>query len=455
MSVKIEYIVNLILITVFFTWMDLVFNFSIPVHQILLVVSLLLSIIYFIQNREVAVKKIFSNSRLNKLIFILINIYILVDIINIAYSPVKKYALIKYVVIGQMYILALIMYLFIDNGRDLNKVFVVLGIGSIMISVCSILAYFGLINLIVPFYGRIALIKDYNLAATAILTGTFALSIVIIKNIESLRKRIILFTLTSFLTVPIIYNGGSRRGVILLLISSLVVIAYYFWKLYMEENLNFKSVLPIIISISVVLGVSLGLNNVVTNLYKDGANLPENVQKYEDIREEAEPYNVNNTYKTIYKGSALNSRKVIWNLAFTEIKTFKLKDYLIGRGSGYSSYMYVDKYSSNIEKLYGNNKKPKLGGSHPHNLFLVDLIDGGIIRLVIELCIWIIILIQLIITFKINKGLFTIEFLAWMCIVSNCLISGRYGFIYFKEFWIFAIINMIVLRNRESLEENL
>lgn len=445
MKLESKNLVKLSIVTTFFIWTDLIFNYSFPIHQLLLILTLILTGIYYIKNKKELRKVDFFKNKLNKILFVLLNLYIALDLVGILYSPVKKYSLTKYVVIVQMYILFILLIVNIRTKENLDKLFAAIGLGSIIMAVSTFLAYFGVINLYIPFYGRMCLISDYNLSATTILIGVFILILLIIRTVQKPIRKIVFIGIISFLSIPVVYNGDSRRGVMLLLMGFVLVGIYLICYFYKKQQINFKIILALSISVLIVTSSSLVLNKVLKNMSEKRIILNENTAKDDKTLKLEKGHDIVGRYKSIYKGGALSKRKAIWDISIREVKTYSIKDLFVGKGSGYSSYIYVTKYSKDIQDLYKNNEEPVLGGSHPHNLFLVDILDGGIIKLLVEGSIWIIILLQILYLVKFNKNIFIMSGIVWSCIFSNCLISGRYGFIYFKEFWLFACITCLLM----------
>ncbi|WP_102400022.1 hypothetical protein [Haloimpatiens massiliensis] len=467
-----------VLITVFFTWIDILLNFTMHVNQMFLVFSLIF-IIYYVLKNKITIKTIiadYTKNRINKYILILLNLYILYDLITIIYSPVKMYALSKYIIIIQMYVLFLVIYYSSQKKQYIYELFLTIGIGSLGLAIISFLAYFGIIPIYVPSIEKISLLSDYNVATTTILIGIIILFAIISKILDKKMygKFNIYISLICILAIPVIFNGGSKRAVLLLGFDLVVLLLYYIFKLYSMKKINIKSISVIIFSILISVMVTAKVNELVIKVsngekvieYKVKPNNKENDQSDKNSKNDLNidssksGYSINNAYKTIYKGGALSKRRIIWDIAFKDISKYKLKDILIGKGAGYSSYIYSNIYQENIQQLYKNKKEVKLGGNHPHNCFMIDILDGGIIKLLLGLGIWSLILFEIIKIFKLDKTLGVILFTAFTTIFCNNMISGRFGYIYDKAFWIFialcmASINVLNHNEREKYENGI
>lgn len=447
---------NMVLLTLLLTWVDIVVDFKIPIHLILMIGTLIFTVYYIIINKirlNSFINKCFSNS-LNKCFFIILNIYILWDLISITYSPVKVYSILKYKSIIPMYILYILICFILEEKSDIYKILLVIGVGSIIISSVSLLSYFNIIPLEIPFKGIICLLDDYNISSITILIGTFILLILAFDINKNFIRAILYINVIGIITIPVIYNGGSRRAVLLLFFDTFIILSYYILKLKKIRRLNLKSVTIIVIS-SILIGLITMLTQITVKQYSVQQNYTENKEKDKEEFVPKDGYDVNDRYKTIYKGGALSKRREIWKIALKDLSKFNKKELLVGRGSGYSSYIYSDIYYKDIQKLYSNNRKGELGGNHPHNSILIDALDGGVIRTALGIILGVMILLQNIRIFKKDILLGVIQFLILITVFSDVMISGRYGYIYLKTFWIlislnFAIVNVCGNYNKHS-----
>ncbi|KEH98036.1 O-antigen ligase family protein [Clostridium massiliodielmoense] len=425
-----------LLLTLYFLWLEIAIPFKISVFKIFLLISVVLFLVKLILDGKHMIKGKLRFKKVNVIFLLILSLYIVIDLLGVLYSPAKVFAATKYAVVIPMAVLIFMFYFTVESKQDIKNILLAMGLGSVTIAIYTLLAYFVFTSIKVSYYTQLSLIKDYNISSTLILIGvTMTLTLIIQSNFQG-KIKFILFALVSMICSPVIYLSGSRRSLILIFAEGAVIILYYIF----ASLKNRKKVLSTI-AIAIVMVSFTGASVVcVQSLLKTES---------QDIREGKVIDAVNENglttkYESLRNGRALVKREYIWGLAFKDIKGFNIKQKFIGKGSSYDCYMYTYVYKKEMNSLY-SGKVGILGDMHPHNAFLSDMLNGGIIKLVVSIAVWLAILVQLIVLLKDDIDKLMIVLLPWGTIVSNMMMSGRYGYIYYKEFWMIALITFIFI----------
>ena len=425
-----------LLLTLYFLWLEIAIPFKISVFKVFLLISVVLFFVKFILDGRYMIRGKIKLSKINLLFIFILGLYIVIDLIGMIYSPVRIFAFTKYAVVIPMVILILMFYFTIETKQDINNILLAMGLGSITIAVYTLLAYFVFTGIKVSYYTQLSLIKDYNISSTLILMGAVITLIMIIQSKFQGKTKFILFTLVSITSSSVIYLSGSRRSLILIFAEGAVIVLYYLFVSFRDRKKFIKTMLVTIIML------------VVTSLSVMGTQALLKTQSQEIKKDKiVNPMLENDLsvkYESLQNGRALVRREYIWGLAFKNIKDFSFKQKLVGKGSSYDCYMYTYVYQKEMNSLY-SGKVGKLGDMHPHNGFLSDLLNGGILKLIVSIGVWIAIFIQLIVLLSKDIDKLMLVLLSWGTIFSNMMMSGRYGYIYYKEFWMTLLITFIFI----------
>lgn len=391
------------LITLFFfpveMAMKLNFGFLSP-YKVSLLFLIILSFIYVI--KEKSFKDFFCLLRLLgkkfKYPIIFTCSYIIFDLISLLWTKDKAFSLKKYITIGPALICLLysFFYFYMHNKADgnideaLKKLFFTGGIVALFLSV---LTWIYVIFLGRTFYIlRTSLQSDYNQYALSIYIGFFIGLFYILKY--STKYKLIKFFVFITLVGPIFYTSGSRRFLLAILPSFMIFIVFaILYVKRLNNNFNIKKFI-------IVLFLSLLTSFAIISLYNNHSN-----KIYEKLKNEfnsddfissmdvdtddilhgfALEKSLSEKAETIKSGSALGQREKIWSIAIDEIKSYNIKDLILGKGGSHHRDIYrTDK----ARKLLfpENTPKEKFHDYHPHSFFFVDILDGGLIKLSISI----------------------------------------------------------------------
>ncbi|KEI00523.1 O-antigen ligase family protein [Clostridium botulinum] len=425
-----------LLLTLYFLWLEIAIPFKISVFKVFLLISVVLFFVKLLFDGRYMIRGKIRFSKVNLLLFFILGLYIVIDLIGMIYSPVKTFAFTKYAVVIPMVVLILMFYFTIETKQDINNILLAMGLGSITIALYTLLAYFVFTGIKVSYYTQLSLIKDYNISSTLILMGAVITLIMIIQSKFQGKTKFILFTLVSIICSPVIYLSGSRRSLILIFAEGAAIVLYYLFASFRDRK---KFTKTIGLTIIMLIFTSLSVIGTQTLLKTQSQEI-----KKDKILNPMHENDLSVKYESLQNGRALVRREYIWGLAFKDIKNSNFKQKLIGKGSSYDCYMYTYVYEKEMNSLY-SGKVGKLGDMHPHNGFLSDLLNGGIVKLIVSIGVWIAVLIQLIVLLSKDIDKLMLVLLSWGTIFSNMMMSGRYGYIYYKEFWMTLLITFIFI----------
>jgi hypothetical protein len=107
-----------------------------------------------------------------------------------------------------------------------------------------------------------------------------------------------------------------------------------------------------------------------------------------------------------------------------------LPEVRFGKGTGYDKYLYSRLYSTESD--------------YPHNTFLSDMLNGGLLKLGIMTSMCWLIFKQVVVVGRKDRKTAAILIVAWLTIFSNNLITGS-GIVFYMPFWIFLSLNYIAV----------
>jgi|GEM_PF-946650 len=364
-------------------------------------------------------------------------LYIIIDLVSVTYSVVPHLGFDKYKVVVLMLFLSACVLLYVDNLQKLRTILLTFGLASAFTALFTIVNY--LFFHIYPVYYtmRLTLRTDYNVFASTLLLGLLCIFYLFVTTERTLRT-CVLFVLDASLTLAVLFLSASRR------IFLMLPFILGFWVcIYLVKS---KSVRGVLSAIAVVLAVStlfcfgtLGMQNYMRKQYLKYGSVGPTGSGGTSEGSAAE------RYETVCEGDFLSKRELIWKIAWDEFKGFTATQKFIGRGFAYDIALYDNVNNEQLSKEYANLQGKK-GLLSAHNFILADLLDGGYMKAAI--------------------GIFMVGLLVWACftlafqsfataaiygnllavVVLNNLVSNRYGLLYDKFFYLFAVMMLLHLR---------
>lgn len=387
----------------------------------------------------------------NKTIITFLALYVIMGIITLLYANNISFSVTKYVVVVQM-ILFLIMSAYYILTRKvktseierMNWIMINLGVTAIIVAIISVLGF--MTDTYTVYKERISPIIDYNQYSTILLVGFIAFSFVVLYAGKDNVRKYIFLLISAVCVLPAIYVSGSRRSYLLMMLVSIVLIIFV---LVLEiikvckkkEKKHFlMRILLIVICICVTYASVLGLEKAVQrhNIYSHHSG--EVVIGDSDGEIENIESTIEQTYDSISDGQAMSKRSLIWSVAIEDIQSANAIELLVGHGASYAWEVYDQEGKDSVNVLLGAYGI-KLGSvsywMNPHNVFLQDMLDGGILLVGLQVTIWIFVCISLIKLARKNVSAALSLFLMYLTLGVTLMLSCAHGVVAHKYFWLF------------------
>lgn len=431
----------------------------------------------------------------SKIIVIACGAYFIWDTINLLYANDKGFLLDKYLIWAKISVLCVGMILYInppihrniENINRVNYVLLNLGISNFLVCITAVIGYYtGIFTMRIR---MLTTISDHNVFSSMIMIGFICLCYVLLFNKSiNLHKTLICLSINMLVCVPVMYLSASRRTIVLLwfflgcfllfltyiivkdfrktaflnkvislsvavlivTVGCLAQIHYFneFSTRKYEEESNIKSEIPIIENDVTNFDKSESIDEEILNDNENVYETKENEEK--NIKEEVE---VDEYVQTIIDGTGLELRKLIWKTSIEWFNKMSFLEKIIGGGASYQSDIFDD-IDNPLNKALVEHYNIKEGTTNwmgPHNFLLEDLLSGGIVKLIIDLCIMFSILICIYKLSKINFNYALLLLSLYAVLFANLMMGGKYGIFGDRLTWIVITVDIIL---RYSLKDN-
>lgn len=402
-----------------------------------------------------------------KLTIIFISLYFVFDILSLFWTADIRFSLSKYITIIPMLVLFLYSVLYFFKPYVTEKmrfertriICLVMGLMALSMAMATWIIYF--IYNRTYYILRMSLSPDYNQYILSILIG-YVCGVFYIFTIKKTNYSIASFFAYSLVILPLFQISGSRRTMLIYIPLFIIFTLYLLFKLY-RLKMNKKILMSILITIlililnfSIIKGYEIHAGKVYERLYQEAldsglepVSAAKNRQEgiIQDFRLEKDLKFKSDTIKS---GEALSIRNTLWKIAIDEIKSFNIRELLIGKGASHQKDLYRTEKALNI--LFPDEVPDGISGfKHPHSMVFVELLNGGIIKLSICLGIIISILVSSInlIKKKYFAGLLLVLIYGAILLYSQ-LIDSIYGIPENRLTWIYFIIVMGVISYEED-----
>jgi len=442
--------------TIFLAVFELAAGYSFYIFEFSLI-CLFVSFIFLLFSRyNFNVKKVFgeitSSCKFSQTAVCCLAIYIFYDIATLAYSKNIMLSLSKCKVVALMLFISCCIMLYCRGIIQADTILVNIAAAGIFSSLLAIINAVLLRILPVYYNLRLTLRIDYNVFATVVLISIIVGAFYIVLRLKNeLLRHILLYGILA-INAPVIFLSGSRR-IFIILPFAIILIYFVFSYLQIKAHKSIKKFLLIflnfIATIASICAIAFMLNSYMQKLYLNGTDTGNGglIIGNETTPEER--------YETIASGSFMEKRKILWQVALDELKNYSKTELIFGRGSSYDILMYDNAKSEMLDSAYPDREYVK-GKLSVHNMLLADLLNGGIIKLIL-LIILIIVLAIYYIRFLIADFFTALPYCICIGIVFiNNLISNRFGFLYDKYFYIILFLSIIeisfICKNQRRLQ---
>ncbi len=424
--------------------LDLAIGYSLYFYEVGIILLGFILIAYVVGIRHKLLDKTgiyYKIIKENKGFITLISVYILSDIIGFILTGNYQIFYEKYRVVMANITLALAVVLILVENKKFSLIKRTFVIGAVITSILTLINYI-LINVIpVHYLLRLTLRQDYNVFAITILLGFVFGLFIPFEDSDSKKLSFITPFVISIITIPVMMLSGSRRVYIMIIpimVIWLVVLIYSQTKKGSKILFRLSGVFCCTaITISTASLIITGLSAYIDYLYytPNSDHSIEVVLSSETSLEER--------YSTTKTADAMDKRYGIWQIAVDEYSSYTNIEKIIGKGSGESIEIYNEPIDT-LTTLYGN-EEDYVGKLSPHNFILSDLLDGGIVRVVLAL--WLTLLIAIKVISYILQDFY--RGLPYAIIIGalfiGLLISYRYGILYDKTLMI--ILGMLFVES--------
>lgn len=431
------------------------------VNQGYLILYVLLAIIFVIgialnDNKKSYIKNYILTIQKAKWILIFTICYVIWDLINYTYAINSSYFNDKYIFMIKMIAISVFAYLYIFDKSSVERykerillIFLNLGIVAIILALTSTVFYY-IGKLTLRDY-KIAPTADYNNYALTILIGAICLYTVIIISKKNLMIKITLLGLVALICIPAIYLSASRRAIyttVIIIAMALVILLIYcvFYYAKIKKNITMQNVIMTILVLAIcVVGVRFQINTFYNfNHEEQIQGLSVNERLEEDLQGISESSNVNSKDKdeNIKATDASGGvRGPIWNYSISQIKDFNEVEFFIGGGGSYSNDIFKMTDAEGIENVlnaFNSADFERISTLDPHNFILNDMLEGGIIKIIILFSLIWSILIVLLKNIKSNPSISIPLLLISVVIVLALMVSAHFGIMWGR--WSILII---------------
>lgn len=420
----------------------------------------------------------------NKVFFILLFLWILIDIVNcfyaqsqITFGNIYLFSLSKYMSFIQMILFFLCILIITYNNKSLlykvlQKIAISTAISGFIATVIAI------INYCYPIM-HTERINNISVAADWNVFGSYFLFVYIVSlwcifkycNVRSSIK-LLLLAIQIFLTIQIVLLSVSRRTIILFMAFSIVMMGYIIISLVKNTNGNIKKVLAVFVFIFILILIGLLGYRVNSAIVKyTNSNLEMKIARIEICNDRTNTFNTlvgavndimngnnlsdlknnDDTYespilerfKSYENGGFFSDRMQLFEKAIMEISKFNIREFLVGKGIGYSYLIYEDESKEKIKSNKNTDESENNGKTYPHNYLLQDFLDGGLIKFLVSICFTLI--LAIFILRKIvnhNEHYVPVSFVMSL-VFFNIFVSGSVGFIgdrFFQVCFLFIVL---------------
>lgn len=424
-------------LSVFFLGYELAAGFSFYFLECALVwmgVCLLLTLRNGFRNDPAALlRRLLGGGKQGSLLIAAAVCYLAVDLAGLAHSPAPATMWQKYRVVAGLLAVAAAVMLISDDPEALRGVRRAAAGSCAAICAMTGINYFVLRIYPILYTLRLSLRSDYNMFATAVFIGMTVGFFESLAQERAPRRRTQAFCWLAA-ALPVILLSGSRR--ILLLLPAALSLMAGSWLVVERKRRGTCGAAAALLLCVLCAGFVWG----EAALYRAGMqrlSASERSTSVPGLLGEAETP-LEQRYASVVGASLFAKRKVIWGLAVDELKNFQAAEWVFGKGAGENIVMY-DRVAGPLDAIYPDRNK-RIGALSAHNLFLADLIDGGLVKLaslVALLTITAYLALQRLLRTPL-EGL-SIAMVLGVCVL-NSMVSNRFGLLYDRYFVIYVAL---------------
>ncbi|MBR5485378.1 MAG: O-antigen ligase family protein, partial [Oscillospiraceae bacterium] len=341
--------------------------------------------------------------------------YCAVDVLTVLYSSIPLVAVQKYKAECMLVLFFLAVSAYASINKSCKELMKTIAVAGAAVSVAAVL------NLFVPvfprvYFRRLSLRTDYNTFASVLFVSL--VSGVFLHGFKSVNM---LAGWCGWMGGCIRMTASRRTWLLLPLCGIFMLILFLCFRKDITWRKRWQKMTMLLAASSIVLSVvSVGIGKCMEYTAagkSEAAGEVYAIERYRTLKENRE-----------------NKRLILWSIAWEEYQDFTPTEKLFGKGAAYDVALYD---TVNLDGIYPDAEKVR-GKLSAHNFFLADLLNGGLIKAVAGICVWITLAVNLLRLFKYS------QYKAWFYgmqlgfVFLNNSISNRFGFLYDRLFWIFS-----------------
>lgn len=410
--------------------------------------------------------RIFQIFKTCPLLIGLLAVYSVYGFITVFYGPDPMFGLVRYLVTGQMIAFSafLLYYLFPEGAmkEDRSRLAAMgwnVGITAGGIALIALIGYFT--DWYTVYYQRIATIRDYNQYSTILLMGLVAFTCVTVRSVSALWRRYVYLISYWVVVGTAVYQAGSRRSDVLLCALAAVLLVYVlFCEYYRYHKTHDKRQMAaaaclLAVCVLVTTGAAQLTHKAVGRIAPQRLDrdiqllqtLPEgeiDAATMESLLLAGEQDELSGTLEGIMDGRGFSSRSAIWKAAFDCIRSSDTIHLLFGYGASYSWDLYDDWSNPLVAQL--RERYPLYNEAtqwmNPHNLFLQDALEGGLLLLLLQVLLLFAIGLSLLSLLRRSPDSAVALVLMNMVLYVTLLLSAGRGMISHKFFWLLLFVQI-------------
>ena len=369
---------------------------GIGIYEIVFVLLGVVSLVRLYFEKGKILQNTVSVLRTSKWSIVALATYLLFGFVTLFYAQTPSYAMTKYIVVVQMLFFGMCLFYYIPAHKDgpdaaLKKIYFNIGISAVVSALWALCKY-----LLFPsgkYAAIISPVDDYNQYSTILLIGWICAATYISRKPVSATKKNVLLAVFSGLLLPMVLVSGSRRSYVIAYVISaaMLLLAVYFtikaFSKKCEKTTLRTTICTMLICVLCVTLTSKILTYTVDTLSRlpaTGTVTPDDSPQHPSVDSPG------SAQDRLNSESGLGKRKHIWAVAIQEIQKFDAVEFLIGKGASHSSDIYDDLANPAVKDIhesygYSENCVAEKNWMNSHNLFLQDMLDGGLLLLLAQL----------------------------------------------------------------------
>lgn len=413
------------------------------------------------QDLKIRVKSVFQSA---KWLFVAILLYYAWDLITMIYAKDYAHALRKIPYMLQYTMLTLMGIYFCNSKKRFMWLLTAIGLSGTLVSIGSYLYYTFSRNPI--YFQRLSTARDYNVYACLILICFTVLAEMIIHFPKwSYKKKMGLFLLATLINIPSFYFAGSRRIFIMLPYFFAFAVLFESIRLFMKKA-NGKKIVQSLSFFAVLTAVYFSCMALLPSFTKLGTEKEKHYKEYvtaqiekgEEVKKKPNSWNektIENVLETIEDKTMYSKRSIIYKVAFNELKTYSPLELAFGRGASYDIYMYDVTTDQELLDAYNiSEKNPRSSGwLWAHNFLLADILNGGIIKVILALFLVFQLICHMILAIKKESQYGVLLSVPFTLVFVNNFISGAYGMLNDLFFHMMFTILIVLLYTTKKATE--